>query len=115
MHENEAHYFRATAHFFSKACIKPYQPPSSPNVAPNYFWLFQKKKKSPFLSRDENLRPIMIFVKNEAQIPKGTHKDETANWYPHYSAAPLEKGSALAWRSFSMEPNSGWMGTFCTW
>lgn len=91
------------------------------SLLPRQMWLqitfgcFGKKKKSPFLSRDENLRPIMIFVKNEAQIPKGTHKDETANWYPHYSAAPLEKGSALAWRSFSMEPNSGWMGTFCTW
>ena len=66
-------------------CIRPYQPPYWPNLAPNDIWLFNGKKKKnknkTLLSGDENLRPRMIFKKNNAQISKATHKDKIANSY----------------------------------
>ena len=44
------------------------------------FRCFREKKKKLF-SGDENLRPRMIFKKNNAQISKATHKDKIANSY----------------------------------
>ena len=46
--------------------------------------LMEKKKKNKnktLLSGDENLRPRMIFKKNNAQISIATHKDKIANSY----------------------------------
>ena len=41
----------------------------------------KKNKNKTLLSGDENLRPRMIFKKNNAQISKATHKDKIANSY----------------------------------
>lgn len=74
----------------------------------------QKKNPSPLLSRDENLRPIMIFRKNKAQIPQSPLAKPKLPTVGNLHGQRCCRRQGLLRRPRGMEPNSGWMCKFGT-
>jgi hypothetical protein len=73
--ENEAYYFRVIAHFLVKRVFNLIGPFTHQICLQIPFVFFQKK--SPLLSSDENLRPIMNDIQKE---PTTDSKGHTQRW-----------------------------------